>query len=60
MAKAQLHIQALETQLAAAKPTKKKRVETSPNSMFADIEVVRRAQEEANAAENEDSDGTEA
>lgn len=60
LAKAQLQIQALETQLAAVKPKKRKRVDTSPNSRFADIEAVRRAQEEVNAAENVDSDGTEA
>ena len=59
LAKAQLQIQALETQLASVKPKKRKRVETSPNSRFADIEAVRRAQAEVNAAENEDPDGTE-
>ncbi|KAM4066766.1 DDE superfamily endonuclease [Hirsutella rhossiliensis] len=60
LAKAQLQIQALETQLAAVKPKKRKKVETSPNSRFADIEAIQRAQEEVNAAGNEDSDGTEA
>jgi len=60
LAKAQLQIQALETQLAVLKPKKRKRVETSPNSRLADIEAVRRAQEEVNAADNEDSNGTEA
>lgn len=59
LAKAQLQIQALETQLAAMKPKKRKRVETSPDSRFVDIEAVRRAQAEVNAAENEDSYGTE-
>lgn len=54
LAEAQLQIQALETQLAAVKPKKRKRVETSPNSRFADIEAVQRAQEEVNAAENEE------
>ncbi|KAJ6436625.1 endonuclease/exonuclease/phosphatase [Purpureocillium lavendulum] len=42
LAKAQLQIQALETQLPAVKPKKRKRVETSPNSRFADIEAVQR------------------
>ncbi|KAM4062525.1 Tc5 transposase DNA-binding domain-containing protein [Hirsutella rhossiliensis] len=60
LAKAQLQIQALETQLAAVKPKKRKRVVTSPNSRFANIEAIRRAQEEVNAAENEESDETEA
>ncbi|KAJ6436170.1 UbiE/COQ5 family methyltransferase [Purpureocillium lavendulum] len=59
LAEAQLQIQALETQLAAAKPKKRKRVETSPNSRFADVEAVRRAQAEVNAAENGDPDRTE-
>ncbi len=45
--------------MAAVKPKKRKRVETSPNSRFADIEAVRRAQAEVNAAENEVFDGTE-
>ncbi|PWI64474.1 hypothetical protein PCL_09629 [Purpureocillium lilacinum] len=60
LAKAQLQIQALETQFAAVKPKKRKRVETSPDSRFAEIEAVRRAQDEVKAAENKDSDGTEA
>ncbi|OAQ65585.1 transposase [Purpureocillium lilacinum] len=60
LAKAQLQIHALETQLAAVKPKKRKRVETSPNSRFADIDAIRRAQEEVKAAENEECDGTEA
>ncbi|KAJ6437529.1 tyrosinase [Purpureocillium lavendulum] len=59
LAKAQLQIQALETQLPAVKPKKRKRVETSPNSRFADIEAVQRAQAEVNAAEKGDTDGTE-
>ncbi|OAQ61378.1 transposase [Purpureocillium lilacinum] len=59
LAKAQLQIQALETQLAAVKPKKRKRVETNPNSRFADIEAVRRAQAEVIAAENEVLDETE-
>ncbi|KAJ6436459.1 DNA topoisomerase 2 [Purpureocillium lavendulum] len=59
LAKAQLQIQALEAQLAVVKPKKRKRVDTSPNSTFADIEAIRRAQEVANEAENDESDGTE-
>ena len=56
LAKAQLQIHAPETQLAAVKPKKRKRVETSPHTRFADIDAIRRAQEEVKAAENEDCD----
>ena len=51
-------LQALEARLAAVKPRKRERVETSPNSRFADIEAVRRARKEGNADENIDSDET--
>ena len=34
----------MEAQIEAARPRKRKRVETSPNSKFADIEAVHRAQ----------------
>ncbi|KAM4066856.1 Tc5 transposase DNA-binding domain-containing protein [Hirsutella rhossiliensis] len=60
LAKAQLQIQALETQLAAVKPKKGRGWSRGPNSRFANIEAIRRAQEEVNAAENEESDETEA
>ena len=39
-------IDALERQVEALKPQKRKRVETSPNSRFADIRRIQRAQEE--------------
>lgn len=59
LAKAQLQIQALEMQLEAVRPKRRKKVETSPNSRFADIEAIRRTQLEVNAAENGKSDGDE-
>ncbi|GAB0139100.1 putative DDE endonuclease domain-containing protein [Epichloe bromicola] len=59
LAKAQLQIQALETQLEAVRPKKRKKVETSPNSRFANIKAIRRAQLEVHATENGESDGKE-
>lgn len=59
LAQAQLQIQALETQLEAARPRKRKKVETSPNSRFADIEAIQRAQADVKEAENMEDDGEE-
>ncbi|KID59616.1 transposase, partial [Metarhizium hybridum] len=59
LAKAQLQIQALETQLEAARPKRRRKVETSPNSRFADIKAIQHAQEKANVAENNKEDGEE-
>ncbi|KAM4067331.1 DDE superfamily endonuclease [Hirsutella rhossiliensis] len=56
LAKAQLQIQALETQLEAVRPKKRKKVETSPNSRFANIEAIRRAQSAVNKADNGEPD----
>ncbi|KJZ69712.1 hypothetical protein HIM_10906 [Hirsutella minnesotensis 3608] len=55
LAKAQLQIQALETQLEAVRPKRRKKVETSPNSRFANIEAIQRTQEKLNRVENEES-----
>ena len=53
LAKTQLQIQAQETKLETARPKKRKKVETSANSRFANIEATRRTQMEVNATENE-------
>lgn len=50
----------LEDQVEAMRPRKKKRVRISPNSKFADIEAIQRAQIEAgetidNTAESSDT-----
>ena len=52
LAKALMQIEALETQLEAARPKKRKRVKASPNSKFVDITAIQRTQEEVRAAEN--------
>ena len=54
-------IEALEAQLEVVKPKKRKKVKTSPNSKFANIGAIHRAQLEANGPviitdESEDSD----
>lgn len=59
LAKAQLQIQALEAQLEAARPKRRRKVETSPNSRFADIKAIQHAQEKADVAENNKEDGEE-
>jgi hypothetical protein len=43
LATSQARVQALESQIAAMKPKKRKRVETSPNSKFATIGDIQRA-----------------
>jgi hypothetical protein len=54
LAEVRLRIQALETQLEIARPKKRKKVETSPNSKFADIERIFQAQQAAVGVEIED------
>jgi 4-hydroxybenzoate polyprenyltransferase len=56
LAKAQLQIQALEAQLEAARPKRRRKVETSPNSRFADIKAIQRAEEEVAVAESNKDD----
>ena len=48
--------QKLKSQLEATAPTKRRRVETSPNSRFVNIEAIHRAQIEARAVEVESED----
>nr|AER39694.1 transposase [Verticillium dahliae] len=48
----QRRIQVLEQQLGEARPRKKKKVRISPNSKFADIEAIHRAQIEAGDKED--------
>lgn len=47
LASAELKIQALEVMLEAARPKKRRKVKTSPNSKFANIEEIHKAQQEA-------------
>ena len=58
---ARLRIQALEAQLEAAKPKKRRKVQISPNSKFADIEAIQAARNtiagiEANPEDSDSSD----
>ena len=46
LAMAQQKIQALESQLEVIRPRKRKKVETSPNSKFANIEAIYRVRDE--------------
>jgi 4-hydroxybenzoate polyprenyltransferase len=48
--------QKLKSQLEATRPTKRRKVETSPNSRFVTIRAIRRAQIEAGAIEAESAD----
>jgi hypothetical protein len=48
--------QKLKNQLKATRPTKKRKVETSPNSRFVTIRAIRRAQIEAGAIEAKSAD----
>ena len=50
----ELRIQSLEVQLEKARPKKRMKVRTSPNSKFADIRAIQRTQREANRAEIEE------
>ena len=54
LASQELKIQSLEAQLEKARPRKRRKVRTSPNSKFADIEAIRRAQREADGEETEE------
>ena len=45
-----LRIQSLEVQLEKARPRKQRKVKTSPNSKFADIKSIKKAQIEAKEA----------
>jgi hypothetical protein len=47
LATSQREIQTLEAQLEALRPRKKKKAQISPNSKFADIDAIYRAQVEA-------------
>jgi formate dehydrogenase maturation protein FdhE len=49
-------IQSLEVQLEKARPRKRMKVRTSPNSKFADISDIRRAQIAAGDAQNKEED----
>ena len=53
-------IQSLEVQLEKARPRKRMKVRTSPNSKFADIAKIRRTQLAAEEAILEDGDKEEA
>ena len=46
MATAEAKVQALESQIEGLRPKKRKKVETSPNSKFANIKTIQKAQEE--------------
>ena len=54
LASHELRIQSLEVQLEKARPKKRMKVRTSPNSKFADIRAIQRIQREANGAEIEE------
>ena len=56
----ELKIQYLEAQLEKARPRKGRKVKTSPNSKFVNIEKIRKAQMEAEGAEIVDDDEEEA
>lgn len=56
--KVQSHTQELKIRLTAVKPKKRMRVEMTPSSGLADIEAIRRAQQQVKAAENKRSKGT--
>ena len=52
LAEAQMRIEALETQLEAARPRRRKKVKVSPNSRFVGIAAIQRTQEEVRTAED--------
>jgi 4-hydroxybenzoate polyprenyltransferase len=56
----ELKIQSLEAELEKARPKKRRKVRTSPNSKFVNIEQIRKAQIEAEGAEIIDDDEEEA
>jgi hypothetical protein len=53
LANALQRVEALEAQIEVIRPQKRRKVELSPNSKFADIEAIQRAQNKADR--NEDS-----
>jgi hypothetical protein len=50
LASQELRIQSLEVQLEKARPKKRRKVRTSPNSKFADIRAIQQTQREVNEA----------
>ena len=52
MATSQQKIRSLEAQVEAGKARKRRKVKTSPNSKFANIEAIHKAQVEAGDVEN--------
>jgi hypothetical protein len=50
----ELKIQSLEVQLEKARPKKRRKVRTSPNSKFADTEAIQQAQREVREADIEE------
>jgi hypothetical protein len=55
----ELKIRSLEVQLEKARPRKRKKVKTSPNSKFVDIKAIYEAQMVVGEAEEQDNDGEE-
>ena len=53
----ELRIRSLQVQLEKAKPKKRKKVKTSPNSKFAGIEAIYKAQIAAKEARTEEEEG---
>ena len=54
LATAERRVDQLERQLEAVRPKKRKKVRTSPNSKFVNIEAIQQAQNEANGVEIEE------
>lgn len=59
LATSEQRIRTLEAQVDAAKARKRRKVRTSPNSKFADIEAIHRTQVEAGDAENSPDESSE-
>ncbi|KAK2746107.1 DUF300 domain-containing protein [Colletotrichum kahawae] len=59
LAVAQRKIEALQAEVDASRARKRKKVRISPNSKFADIEAIRRAQTEAGELENSTDESSE-
>ena len=60
LANHELRIKSLEAQLEKARPKKRRRVRTSPNSKFVNIQAIQEAQKEANEPKNQQGDSEEA
>ena len=60
LASRKLRIQSLEAQLEKARPKKTRRVRTSPNSKFENIQAIQQAQKEANKSKTQEIDLEEA